>query len=321
MNLLNDNDLKTIAVTGATGFIGTHLLDKLKNYKNVQIRALIHKDHLAGTFDTSSIAVIEGDLLDQGSLKHFPTRGSTVVNLVYLKGRSGEENLSAVDNLGAACAEAGIKRLIHCSTAVVVGRVPENIINEETKCNPINDYEIEKLEIEKLLIEKYSGLFEIVILRPTAVFGPGGRNLLKMADHISHGNRVINYVRSCLYNKRKMNLVSVENVVNALGFLISCKKIGINPEIFIISDDEDLSNEYRKIEISMLRSFRKKDYFIPVVPIPLFVLGSILKFSGRTNCNPLTVYSCSKLVGEGFIKKRPFQEGLIDFIDWYKVNS
>ena len=321
MDSLNYNDLKTIAVTGATGFIGTHLLDKLKNYKNAQIRALIHKDHLAGTLDTGNIAVVEGDLLDQGSLKLFPTRGSTVINLVYLKGRSGEENLSAVDNLGAACTEAGIKRLIHCSTAVVAGRVPGNIIDEETKCNPVSGYEIEKLEIEKLLIERYSGLFEIVILRPTAVFGPGGMNLLKMADHLAHGNRVVNYVRSCLYNKRKMNLISVENVVNALEFLINYEKTDAGPEIFIVSDDEDLSNEYRKIELSMLRSFRKKDYSIPVFPIPLFVLGSILKFSGRTNCNPLTVYSCGKLIGAGYNKKKPFQESLIDFINWYNVNS
>lgn len=321
MNSLNDNGLKTIAITGATGFIGTHLMDKLINYKKTQIRVLIHKNNLAGTFDTGNIAVVEGDLMDQVSLKHFPTRGCTVVNLVYLKGGSGKENLSAVENLGAACARAGIKRLIHCSTAVVAGRVSGNIINEDTKCNPVSGYESEKLEIEELLIDKYGGLFEIVILRPTAVFGPGGRNLLKMADHLAHGNRVANYVRSCLYNKRKMNMIGVENVVDALEFLVDYGKMDAGPEIFIVSDDEDPSNEYRKMELSMLRSFRKKDYFIPVVPIPLFVLGSILKFSGRTNCNPLTVYSCSKLVGEGFTKKKPFQECLIDFINWYNVNS
>lgn len=320
MNSLSRKESKTIAITGATGFIGRHLLNELTRYNNHHIRVLIHNSEIENTLDLSNRVCIKGDLLDFESLEHFATSGCTVVNLVYLSGMSERENLLAMNNLGKACVKAGIQRFIHCSTAVVSGRVSENLINEDTECNPLTEYEVTKLKIEKLFIEKYSEFFEVVVLRPAEVFGPGGRNLLKLANSLMQDRRVVNYLKSCLFRNRRINLVSVENVVAAINFFVFLKKKISDPETFIVSEDDDQMCRYKDVESMLMRGLGKKDYVFPAIPFPSFILEFFLRVAGRTNCNPLSFYSNKKLVDFGFTKKISLQEGLVLFVEWYKKN-
>jgi nucleoside-diphosphate-sugar epimerase len=306
-----------IAITGATSFIGERLLDYLGCREDFQIRVLIHRNRSSKILNRNNIITVEGDLMCPETLNGLIIPGCTVVNLVYLRGRSKQENLMAMGNLAGACAEAKIKRFIHCSTAVVAGRVPNNVINENTTCNPINEYEITKLAVEKILLERYSNLFEIVILRPTAVFGPGGKNLLKLADALREGNSVINYLKSCLFNYRKMNMVYIDNVVAAIAFLIDINE-KMDREIFNVSDDEHPLNNYGDIEKYLMKSFGHKNYKIPRIPLPFFILALFLKLAGRSNLNPASVYDCQKLLSAGFKKPALFDEGLAYFADWYK---
>ena len=161
------------------------------------------------------------------------------------------------------------------------------------------------MEIEKIFLRGYGKLFELAILRPTAVFGRGGKNLLKLAHDLTRGSRILNYLKSSLFNYRKMNLVYIDNVVAAL--------------VFIISDDEFLTNNYRDIEKCLLQRFGYKDYFIPPIPLPLFVLNLMLRAMGKSNFNSGRVYECKKLLNAGFKKPVLFDEGLLRFADWYEL--
>lgn len=310
--------MSVIAIAGATGFIGGCLLDYLSCQEGIQIRVLIHRNHSGKILNRNNIIKVEGDIMCPESLSRFITPACTVVNLVFLRGRSKQENLMAIDNLARACAETKIKRFIHCSTAVVSGRVPNQVINEDTACNPINEYEITKLAVEKIILEKYSDLFEIVILRPTAVFGPGGKNLLKLANDLREGNRVINYLKSCLFNTRKMNMVYIDNVIAAIAFLIDINE-KMNKEIFIVSDDEHPLNNYGDIEKYLMKYFGHKNYRVPRISLPFFILAFFLKLVGRSNLDPASVYDCQKLLNAGFKKPVSFDEGLEYFADWYKA--
>ena len=309
--------MNVIAITGANSFIGTHLLDLLSNRDDMQIKIMIHKNFNSTIPSRRNISIMRGDLLRQESLNGFLEQGCTVVNLAYLWEQTKQENLKAMANLVEACKKANIRRLIHCSTAVVVGRVSTNTVNENTICNPINKYEITKLELEKLLLKKTRNNFETVILRPTAVFGPGGENLLKLANDLRKKNRIINYLKSCLLNARKMNLVYVDNVVSAIEFLINTDS-KIDREVFIISDDEYSCNNYRFIENYLVRNLGYKEYPIPIIPLPFTILKVLLKLSGKSNLNPASVYDCQKLINTGFKKPALFEDGLSNFVCWYK---
>jgi nucleoside-diphosphate-sugar epimerase len=310
--------MNEILITGVTGFIGKHLLRRLDGQKNIRIRALVHKKPDTGLLNKDNISVVEGDLTRRETLDKFCVRGATLVNLAYLGGRPRQDNLAAINNLLEACEKAGIKRFIHCSSAAVFGRVSNDMVTEDTVCTPSNEYEATKLEIEKAILERASGKFEIIILRPTAVFGPGGKNLLKLAGDLKSGNKTANYLKSCLFNTRKMNLISVYNVVSAIELFINTGE-KISRDIYIVSDDDDQRNNYRYIEQYLIKSLSLNGYPVPFIPFPSFFLKLLVKLMGKTMFDPARVYSSQKLSNFGFKKNISFEDGLADFSKWYKT--
>lgn len=301
----------TVVVIGASGFIGEHLLKELAARQDIAVRVLVHR---ARAKSQANISFIEGDLLKPESLNALLSKNCTVINLAYL----AQNNLQAMTNLASACANSQVRRLIHCSTAVVVGAGGGNSVTEKTPCLPTTEYQSIKLQIEATLLEMAAGKFEVSILRPTAVFGPGGKNLLKLANQLMSGNMWVNYIRSCLFNRRSLNLVYVENVVAALVFLLDAANV--DREIFIISDDEVSMNNYRDVEASLLAAFGKS-YRIPRVFIPGFVLGTILRSTGRLSTNPSVKFSGEKIAALGFQKPRDLEAALRDFAEWYKTSQ
>lgn len=306
-----------IVIVGATGFIGRCLITNISCQKEIKLRVLVHRNSLDNLASKNNITLIKGDLLCPETLDKLCVKSATVINLAYLRDRSREDNLIASNNLLEACIKAKVGRFIHLSTALVFGRVSGDVVNENTECNPVGEYEITKLQIEKIVLERASGAFEAVILRPTAVFGPGGKNLLKLADDLKSGNKIANYLKSCLFGVRKMNLVSVRNVVSAVELLIRMD-MRIDREIFIVSDDEFQSNNYSYVERYLVDSLGFTGYSMPVIPIPHPVLGMLLRLAGKSNSNPRRTYNCQKLLNLGLRKTVLFEDGLADFADWYK---
>lgn len=302
------SNVTTVAVIGASGFIGEHLLRILAGRKEIEVRVLVHRNRAK---NHANINFIEGDLLRADSLDVLLNKNCTVINLAYL----ASNNLEAMANLAKACAKNQVRRLIHCSTAVVAGRARGNSVTEMTSCNPISEYEKTKLQMEKILLEAATGKFEISILRPTAVFGSGGKNLLKLANELMSGSLLINYIRSCLFNRRSMNLVSVENVVAALEFILDAEKA--DGDVFIISDDDSPVNNYRDVENRLLANFGRS-FPVPRIPVPAFFLSALLCLAGKSNTNPSIKYSDQKLIALGFNKPQELEAAINAFAEWYK---
>jgi nucleoside-diphosphate-sugar epimerase len=304
-----------IAIIGASGYIGQNLLNHLSDQKDVRIKALIHKNELAHALTKKGIETCQGDLMKSDTLERFISPGDTVMNLVYLKS-SRQDNLTAINNLLAACERKKVKRLIHCSTARVSGRTHENPVSETTTCKPISEYAATKLAIEDA-IQKKSNSYEVIILRPTAVFGPGGVNLVQFVHQIGNQSRIRNYVKSCLMGYSRHNYVYVDNVVSAMVFLLDIE-LKRRQETFIISDDDALLNNYRNLERYFKNYFGWKDYTFPPVHLPLPIL-TFLADSMNKSDNPATIFSCQKLLEAGFKKPVSFEDGLSRFAEWYKA--
>ena len=300
--------LTTVAVIGASGFIGEHLLNALAERTDIELRVLVHRKK-AKTH--AGINFIEGDLLQPDSLDALLSKDCMVINLAYL----AQNNLEAMDNLASVCVKNQVSRLIHCSTAVVDGRSENDWVTEGTPCVTTSDYEKTKLQIESLLCGAALGKFAITILRPTAVFGPGGKNLIKLANELMNGNQWANYVRSSLFNRRSLNLVAVENVIAALEFLLVAENV--DREVFIISDDDSPENNYRDIENRLLASFGIS-YLVPRVSMPKWSLKVLLRVAGKANINPSKKYSDRKLAELGFKKPQGLEAAVDKFSSWYK---
>ncbi len=311
-----------IAITGASGFIGKHLVAQLLREGGYAVRVLSRnrqRDLREGRFG-KEVEVFEGDINDPHTLGGFLVPGCTVINLVYLWDAGEERNRACTSNLLDACKEAGIARLIHCSTAAVAGRATDDLIDEKTRCRPVTDYGLTKLKIEQDIIGVCKGVFEVVVLRPTAVFGINGEPLKKLAADLSRGNCWKNYLKSCLFGRRRMNLVHVANVVAAIVFLISNTR-HLEGEVFIVSDDDDSKNYFVAVERFLMDALGVKRYFLPRLPLPLILLKWLLLSLGRNNVNPRCDFDPGKLRGLGFKSPVTLVEGLAEYAAWYRATQ
>lgn len=309
----------TIAITGASGYIGKHLVAELARHGGYRIKVLSRSSRhtIDATELGSHIEVIKGDLRSPETLHEFFEPGCTVVNLVYLRNAGQAENLAITENLLAACRASKVGRLIHCSTADVTGRTWRSLVTENTPCHPVTEYGITKLKVEEVILDAASSNFEVVILRPTAVFGRGGENLNKLAGDLVSGKRLRNYLKSCLFGRRRMNLVHIENVVTAIVFLIQ-RAEDVSGEVFIVSDDDNPENNYADVERFLMREFNVPNYHVPRFPVPTSVLSFLLRLLGRNNIDPRSVYAPDKLIGFGFTRPVSFETGLAEFAAWYR---
>ena len=311
--------MNTIAITGASGYIGRHLVAKLVRMGDRRIKVLSRSSrqewHVG--LGESVVEIVKGDVRDPKSLRGLIDPGCTVINLVYLQDAGEAENLVACAELLAACKAAKVRRLIHCSTASVVGRTPDNLVTEDTPCRPATGYGVAKLKVERAIIEAARGCFEATILRPTAVFGPEGENLRKLAGDLMAGARLRNYLRSCLFGSRRMNLVYVANVVAAILFLANYDG-NLGEEVFNISDSDSPLNNFSDVERILMREMNIPDYSFARIAAPLGLLRLLLEFRGRDNINPRCNYSSEKLIGFGFLKPTNFERGLAEYATWYR---
>lgn len=309
---------RTVAILGATGFVGTHLVLEFLRLGGYEIRVLTRptmRDVTQRNFGLG-VTVIDGDAVNPDSLRALLVPGCIVINLVYMWGAGEEANLACVRTLLAACKERKISRLVHTSTAAVVGRVKADRVNEATFCRPTDEYGFSKLKIEQAVTQFAKGEFDVAILRPTSVFGIGGEPLRKLVEDLTTGPRWKNYFRSCLFNNRSMHLVPLANVVAALIFLARYADQFDGDHIFIISSDEDPLNNFRAVELIGMKVLGIPDYHFPRMPVPLTALKLLLRFLGRSNTNPYRCFDSGKLRKFGYKDSVSLAEGLREYFLW-----
>jgi nucleoside-diphosphate-sugar epimerase len=299
-----------IVVTGASGFIGKHLLDATKGRA---VRALSRKSK-APTSGEDHVRWVEGDLASAQCWKEVLKPGCTVINLAYPTSLSTEDAVRAARNMVAACAEFQAARLIHCSTVSVYGRTEGGVIDESTPCRPQDDYGRTKLAIEEAILGADAGTCDVGVLRPAAVFGPGGRNLVTLAQSLQHGSAVTNYLRASLFGRRKMHLVPVEAVVAALVFLCDSGR-PLAGRVFNVTEDDDELNNFQDVERMLAKGLGAGGRSMPPMPVPPWALRLLLRSRGRSELDPNCVYRSDRIRSWGFVSPVSFERALVAFAD------
>jgi nucleoside-diphosphate-sugar epimerase len=307
-----------VVVIGGTGFIGAHLIKALQADDRIESIRLLTRGRRTGDSAThEKLTVIPGDILNEEVLRELIVENSVVINLAYLSEVPPSRNVELINHLLDACREKGAAKLIHCSTAVVSGRTFVSPLTESSPLHPFSEYEHAKLMLENRILDKETTGFERIIIRPTAVFGPGGKNLLQLANALTSGNVFKNYLKSCLYGSRTMNLVSVENVVSALRFLMF-REPGLDRHIFIVAEDEHPHNTFIGIESALMRALDVKPYPLPRIFFPQWVLSLLLRVLRKANIDPQRRYSSLALDQLGWVKQSDFDSRIENFARWFK---
>src|SRR6266853_3804316 len=154
---------KTVFVTGATGFIGGRVCERLIQAGATDVRALVHTSKNAARIGRLPIQLCSGSLLDQTSLSQAMGNARVVIHCGLGIARG---IVKGTQNLLETAASAGVERVVHMSTAAVYGLTPRpGSESEETPVPRTGDaYCDNKGEAEKIVLRFASRGLPAVIL-------------------------------------------------------------------------------------------------------------------------------------------------------------
>lgn len=170
--------MKNILVTGASGFIGQHLV-KLLCSQGKNVRVLVRKSSNLDSLADHSIERVFGDVCERNSLQNALAGVTSVYHLAGLTrenklGDFQRVNVEGTENLlQAALEQANPPRFVYVSSLAAGGPGRKNVPKSESDLScPISAYGKSKLEAEKRLIAA-SDRISVSIIRPPIVFGEG----------------------------------------------------------------------------------------------------------------------------------------------------
>lgn len=240
------------------------------------------------------------DLREAASLSDVLDQGDVVVNLAYVSAAGEAENVRLIDNLVDACVCRRVARLVHCSTAVVAGAVRTRHVVESTTCEPRTPYERTKWALEQRVLDARSRGLDVGIVRPTAIVGPGGRNLLKLARSLQHGRPIVNYMRASLFGRRPMHLVPARTVAAAL-LHVAMMPTALNGNVYLVSSDDDPENNFQDVEALLSRALGLAPRKHAPLRLPERLLSLLLGLLGRSDTDMARRYDSAKLRATKFV--------------------
>jgi nucleoside-diphosphate-sugar epimerase len=187
-----------VLVTGATGFTGSHLAQALAQ-RGYQVRGLARQSAQARDLEIAGIEPAIGALEDRASVARAVKDVDVVYNIAAIYRHAGipkakyrAVNAIAVGHLIEAAADAGVRRVVHCSTVGVHGDIEHPPANEDAPLRPGDIYQVTKVEGEQIAREAaHQTGVPVTIARPSGIYGPGDRRLLKLFRGVARRRFVV----------------------------------------------------------------------------------------------------------------------------------
>ena len=271
----------TIVVTGANGFVGSHLCRALQR-KGMAYRAVVREGAQASP---GTAGLVRLPSLDAHTDWTTALQGATTV--IHLAARVHQvqdtsadplqafraTNLHATLQLARCAQKMGVQRFIFVSTVKVLGEetAPGRPFHASDPAQPQDAYATSKHEAEQALRALVAGgSMELVIVRPPLVYGPGVR--ANFASLVRVVRRGIPLPLACVHNLR--SLVGIDNLVSLL--LRCTQHADAGGQNFLVSDGHDLSTPdlVRQLATALGQPAR-------LWPVPLAGLQLAARLTGR----------------------------------------
>jgi dihydroflavonol-4-reductase len=319
----------SVLVTGATGFLGSHLC-----------RALIREGYEVSAFhraesDTARIAGLQlaeviGDVTDAESVSRAIDGHEFIIHAAahaayWNRAREVQArvNIDGTRNVVAACLASGVKRLLYVSSTVAIGVPARGTTPADETCSFNLEragvaYPVSKHKAEEAVLAGCEAGLDAVIVNPSSVFGPHGRRY--------RGSEMIEKARArqiVPYYLGGRNIVHVDDVVN--GILRAMAR-GVAGERYILGGENVTYQQIARIAAECLGS---RPVFVPVYPFVTAAISTVLEAVGAvTKRRPWITrdvhtfaglnqfYSSAKAERQLGYQARPFRAIVEDYLTW-----
>ena len=286
--------MPTIAVTGASGFVGKRWLAYNKDrYINISLSLR--------ELDAAAL-----DLKGVDALLHLAGKAhqmDPIEDQVYF-----DVNYELTRQLADRAKQQGVRQFIYISSTKVYGDDIRETLDERSPCHPTDAYGTSKLQAEQYVQSLADGTFTVAVIRPPLVYGPGVKGNMARLLQLADKNYPLPFGNSC--NARSM--VFVDNLVELINRIIEQNAGGV----FIAGDRQPLATDAL---LGLIRKELGKSRRLFTVPGPLRagiriirpalytrLFGSFVVDNGATN---------RKL---DFIPPYTTEQGVAQMVNWFK---
>ncbi|MEC7640582.1 MAG: NAD-dependent epimerase/dehydratase family protein [Nitrospinota bacterium] len=324
-------DRAAVLVTGASGFIGSHLVDYLLT-RGCVVHCLVRKSSNLQWLDSSRVHLHKADLDQPGLL------GDCLGDIEYLfhcagltRAKTRQEyfrvNADLCSPFYQECVARGkrLKAVIHLSSLAAVGPAGAGrSVDEETLCQPLTYYGKSKLAGEEIA-RNFSAKVPMVILRPPIVYGPREINFFNYLKTVNNGwNIKIGKVQ------RNLSLVYVTDLVRAMVKAVETPDKRNN--VYFVTDGNVYSWEDVAQMAMRILKVKARSVTIPekaLIPV-VFICESLARFTAKPAlldrqrlidiCQSSWTASSKKFLDHyDFLPQYDLHKGLEETFHWYKT--
>jgi len=310
-----------ILVTGGTGFIGSHLLDRLAD-AGEPVRALVRRK----TALPRGVEAVSGDLATGEGLAEAVRGVDTIIHVAgAIKALTPDDyyrgNTRATENLARAVVGRGT-RFVNVSSLAVCGPNPaEASLNEDFAPRPLTHYGKSKWEAEQVV---RSLLPQAVTVRPPVVYGPRDTNVFPFWKSVSRG-----VVLEIAGGERWLSLIYVSDLVD--GILAASSSPRALGRTYFLSHAQPLN--WGHLGDAAARVMHRKPLVLHVPKSAAFGIGYMAEIWAALTRRPPIVSrekiaeaTCARWVCDprrasaelGFEAKTSLDTGLLETLAWYK---
>jgi len=265
-------------VTGASGFIGSHLAAALVAAGH-EVTCLVRSTSPTAFLSTLPVRRVYGDCRDRGSLRAAVTEADYVFHLAgaisapdwqtYL-----DVNAGGTKNLVEACLEwaPALRRLVFVSSIAVAGPSPSGrALTETDECRPVSDYGRSKLQAE-LAVRAAKNRMPWVIIRPANVLGPRQKELGEVIGLLRL------HIRPLVGRKgSRTSVIGVWDLVRAL--LQAAGDDRASGRTYFVTDGVPAS--WRDITAAVARAAGVRGFLLPVSYPVQYVVAAVAEWIAR----------------------------------------
>jgi dihydroflavonol-4-reductase len=320
-------------VTGATGFIGSHLVNQLIE-QNYSIRCLIRRTSDTTWLRDLPIEYAYGDLFDHNALQ----KAVTGVDVVYhcagiTKARATEEyyrgNATGTKNILQAIIthQRGLKRFVHISSQAAVGPSPSREpINETATPHPITSYGKSKWMAEQACLSVMARL-PITICRPPVVYGPRDKDVFEFFRTMNRGLQPL-----VGFKEKLVSMIHVSDLVR--GCIMAGESERAVGETYFISSTRTFN--WMEIGEVTKKIMNRTVLRVKIPEFGVYAIAALAEVLSMFSRKPALInfekakdmvqdyWTCdsSKAKNDfGFVQRISLEDGIKDTVEWYRKHG